>query len=236
MGQCFLTAGEGGQYVTYPSEGGHAEWAPKTNLEIHLLEFLKKKFEAKHRVSVERIVSGTGLANVYEFMSQEFKDEIDIDRHEKIMAAGDNQGREIAIGAQVKGSLCDKTLKTFIAAYGSEAGVACLKWMPFNGLYLTGGITPKNIDRISEPDGDFMHAFYDKGRVSPFLKRIPVYAVLVEDVGERGAHLVAVKKYLSMKNDSVTTASKLQRTVWQLSLVTMVTLIAIGGLSIAKKK
>ena len=79
-----------------------------------MCEYLKKKFASKHRVSVERIVSGTGLANVYEFMAKEFKEEIDPDRHRKIMEAGDHQGKEIAIGATIKGSLCDKTMKTFI--------------------------------------------------------------------------------------------------------------------------
>lgn len=74
--------------------------------------------------------------------------------------------------------------------------VAGLKWMPFGGLYIAGGLTPKNIDRI-KPDKDghslFLDAYYDKGRVSPFLKKIPLYAVLVEDLGERGAHWVAIK-------------------------------------------
>lgn len=68
--------------------------------------------------------------------------------------------------------------------------------MPFGGLYIAGGLTPKNIDRI-KPDKDghslFLDAYYDKGRVSPFLKKIPLYAVLVEDLGERGAHWVAIK-------------------------------------------
>ena len=233
MGQCLLTVGEDGQYVTYPSEGGHAEWAPKTDLEIHLLEFLKKKFEAKHRVSVERIVSGTGLSNIYEFMSHHFESRINPERHQKILEAGDHKGREIAIGASEQDYLCEETMKIFISAYGSEAGVACLKWMPFNGLYLTGGITPKNIDRISEPDGDFLHSFFDKGRVSPFLKRVPLYAVLEEDVGERGAHLVAVKNFLMTKE---TKSKKRSSSLWTISLITIVSLVAIGSLSTLKRK
>ena len=55
--------------------------------------------------------------------------------------------------------------------------------MPFGGLFLTGGLTPKNIDRIKNPDGAFMTAYYDKGRVSPYLLDIPLYAVMVEDLG-----------------------------------------------------
>ena len=68
LGQCFLTPsgeqGAEGDYRCFPSEGGHAEFAPRNELEFKLLSFLKNKFDAKHRVSVERIVSGTGLSNV----------------------------------------------------------------------------------------------------------------------------------------------------------------------------
>lgn len=98
LGECFLTPGEDGYYVAYPSEGGHAEFPPRTETEVRggrnrecvgsvrghigsalklitltsrafssqfqLLEFLKRRYEQKHRVSVERVVSGPGIANV----------------------------------------------------------------------------------------------------------------------------------------------------------------------------
>ena len=64
LGECFLTPNEHGEYQCFPSEGGHAEFAPRNDLEVGLLNFLKHKFEQKHRVSVERVVSGTGLVNV----------------------------------------------------------------------------------------------------------------------------------------------------------------------------
>jgi glucokinase len=65
LGECFLTpTGSAGGYVCFPSEGGHAEFAPRNDLEIELLAYLKNKFAQHHRISVERIVSGTGLANV----------------------------------------------------------------------------------------------------------------------------------------------------------------------------
>lgn len=67
--------------------------------------------------------------------------------------------------------------------------------MPQGGLYITGGLTPKNIDLISKPDGPFLHAFKDKGRVSHVLDTIPVYAVMIDDVGQRGAHRVAYLDY-----------------------------------------
>ncbi len=77
LGECFLTPGEGGHYVAYPSEGGHAEFPPRTETEFQLLEFLKRRYEQKHRVSVERVVSGPGIANVYDFLAEHYPDQVD---------------------------------------------------------------------------------------------------------------------------------------------------------------
>jgi hypothetical protein len=83
-------------------------------------------------------------------------------------------------------------------AYGSEAGVAVLKWLPFGGLYLTGGLTPKNIKLITDSQGPFLSSMRDKGRVSAVINDIPVYAVMVENLGERGAHRTAFMDYESV--------------------------------------
>lgn len=64
LGECYLTPGPNGEYVCFPSEGGHAEFAPRDEVQIGLLKYLKKKFQQQHRISVERVVSGIGLANV----------------------------------------------------------------------------------------------------------------------------------------------------------------------------
>ena len=85
--------------------------------------------------------------------------------------------------------LCELVMQTFAAAYGSEAGVAALKWIPLGGLYIAGGLTPKNLSLLKGASGPFLQAFHDKGRVSPLLKKIPLYAVMAEDIGQRGAHL-----------------------------------------------
>lgn len=195
LGECFLTPGEGGHYVAYPSEGGHAEFPPRTETEFQLLEFLKRRYEQKHRVSVERVVSGPGIANVYDFLAEHYPDQVDKTVDAAFRAAGELGGKIVSENAKA-GTLAGMALDIFAGAYGSEAGVAGLKWMPFGGLFITGGLTPKNIDRIAGDKSLFMTAFRDKGRVSPFLKKIPLYAVLVEDLGERGAHWVAIKVLL----------------------------------------
>ena len=75
----------------------------------------------------------------------------------------------------------------FYSAYGSECGNVGIKLIPTGGLYVTGGLTPKNIKWIEGKDSLFIKSFYDKGRVSPLLDNVPLIAVMVEDMGVRGA-------------------------------------------------
>ena len=91
----------------------------------------------------------------------------------------------------------------FFAHYGCEAGVAACKWIPSGGLYLTGGITSKNMDAITASNGQFMKALCDKGRLSNLVKSIPIYVVVVEDLGERGAHWEAFRQYQHLQTGNV---------------------------------
>jgi glucokinase len=90
-----------------------------------------------------------------------------------------------------QGSICEEVLQLWATHYGAEAGVAALKYLPYGGLFLAGGMTPKLLDWIRGEDTPFMKAFLDQGRVTPLVSSIPVYAVLEEDIGQRGAHYVA---------------------------------------------
>mmetsp|Transcript_33723 Transcript_33723/g.71943 ORF Transcript_33723/g.71943 Transcript_33723/m.71943 type:complete len:531 (-) Transcript_33723:182-1774(-) len=198
LGECFSTATAPGEpYETYPSEGGHAEFAPRNDVEVELLQFLKHKFEQKHRVSIERVVSGPGLASVYEFYSTRFASKCNAAVKKHVLEAGDFKGRVIAThsqkGASPRCEVCVMVMETFASAYGSEAGVAALKWIPLGGLYIAGGLAPKNMHLLRGADSLFMRAFHDKGRVSPLLKNVPLHVVLAEDIGQRGAHLVSFR-------------------------------------------
>eukprot|EP00746_Dinoflagellata_sp_MGD_P123498 gnl/MRDRNA2_/MRDRNA2_58139_c0_seq1.p1 gnl/MRDRNA2_/MRDRNA2_58139_c0~~gnl/MRDRNA2_/MRDRNA2_58139_c0_seq1.p1 ORF type:complete len:528 (-),score=103.79 gnl/MRDRNA2_/MRDRNA2_58139_c0_seq1:110-1693(-) len=201
LGECFLCPGPGGQYKCYPSEGGHKEWAPRgegsDEKQIELLKYLKVKFSEWNRISVERVVSGPGICNIYEFLAFNSPKTVDKDVHNKFLASRKN-ARIINENA-VPGSLCEEAMQIFSQCYGSEAGVLALQFMPFRGLYVTGGVTVKALDHLTK-NGAFMEAYRDKGRVSPFLKQVPVYVVKREDMGMRGAHLRAVmllKQYIS---------------------------------------
>ncbi|RYG58892.1 hypothetical protein EON64_20825 [archaeon] len=99
-----------------------------------------------------------------------------------------------------------------LQAYGAEAGVAALKWLPYGGLYLTGGLTPKNVSLLQDPSGPFMTALLDKGRVSGMLCSIPVFAVMVEDLGERGAKYMALHLLKTDLTVSAQSVKKARRT------------------------
>ena len=192
LGECFCTRSQpNGQVTCFPSEGGHAEWSPRHHLELELLTFLLNKFASKHRVSVERVVSGHGLSNIYEFLRshRHYVDKVDpeIDR-EYDEAPKSMKGA--VVGKNAKNNLvCSKAAETFTSAYGSEVGVVGLKYLPTGGLYICGGIAAKNVDWIQSET--FRHAMFDKGRVSFALHSIPVRLVTVENTGLRGAHVLA---------------------------------------------
>ena len=208
LGECYLTPDHSSdEYFCFSSEGGHVDFSPRNAVEVGLVDYLKQKFSQKNRISVERVVSGTGLVNIYEYLSMIRPDDVDPKIQIQIEAAGDMKGAVIASNPTNK--LCKETMRIFAAAYGAEAGNACLRWLPLGGLYLTGGLTPKNIDLISNTNGPFLKAMLDKGRMSELLKTIPVYAVLVEDLGERGAHRLAFQDYHAIRSDKLPRNSKL---------------------------
>ena len=130
-------------------------------------------------------------------MCSALPDKVHPDVQAQVASAGDMKGAAIARN-QKTCEICAKTMEIFATAYGAESGVAALKFLPMGGLFLTGGLTPKNIDLIAEPDGPFLRAFLDKGRVSGLLRDIPLYAVMVEDIGMRGARLVAANDLRSL--------------------------------------
>eukprot|EP00188_Purpureofilum_apyrenoidigerum_P006053 Plantae.Rhodophyta-Purpureofilum_apyrenoidigerum.ctg8690.p1 GENE.Plantae.Rhodophyta-Purpureofilum_apyrenoidigerum.ctg8690~~Plantae.Rhodophyta-Purpureofilum_apyrenoidigerum.ctg8690.p1 ORF type:complete len:450 (-),score=92.75 Plantae.Rhodophyta-Purpureofilum_apyrenoidigerum.ctg8690:326-1675(-) len=195
LGECFLSPSSvygNAFYEAYPTEGGHVEFAPKTELQFECLKFLQDKFRG--RVSVERIVSGKGLLNVYEFFKAKFPDLVNENLDEVIR-------EHVEAGAVIASSaydyaLCAKTMDFVFEVYGTEAGSVALKYLPYGGLYVAGSLAPRNIERLKGENTPFMKAALDKGRVSPALRNVPIKVVMCEDLGMRGAQLVAYKSYL----------------------------------------
>lgn len=194
LGCTYLTVGPTGHYEAFPSEAGHIEFAPRglgsDELQIELLRHLKIRLAGWNRISIERVVSGRGICNVYEFLAYQYPERVNKLVHQQFMSRP-TDASVIATNAW-PGSLCEEALKIFASSYGAFCGNVAITLMPFCGLYLTGGVTLKLQDWLQR-DGSFMEAFTDKGRVSPLLQSIPVFLVKGEDMGQRGAHLRAVR-------------------------------------------
>lgn len=118
LGQCFLTPdGSTGAYSCFPSEGGHVEFNPRSELENKMRTYLMGKFGKErytHRLSIERVVSGRGLANVYEFLTLEYPERVDETVHDEFLSAGDMQGKVVSENA-VEGTLCKQAVDIMIA-------------------------------------------------------------------------------------------------------------------------
>lgn len=186
LGEAFLVH-DGRDYLVVPSEGGHTDFAPRNPLEIRLLEFLTKRFG---RVSYERILSGPGLVNVYEFFRDgERLDESDAVREEM---RDEDPGVVITRNAlEHSDTLCERTLDLFCGVYGAEAGNLALKLLTKGGVFLAGGIAAKIVERLDE--GAFRHGFETKGRYTSFLEGVPTYVIVHPQPGLMGAAVAALR-------------------------------------------
>jgi glucokinase len=178
---------DGATFVPCGSEGGHCDFAPRNRLEWELCEFLSRR--VKGHVSYERILSGPGLGNIYDFLRQAKK------RKESASAAGtlaQSTDRNLAItelGLSGKSPVCSEALELFLGVYGAEAGNLALKFLATGGVYVAGGIAASLLPLLRK--GAFLEAFLDKGRFRPLLEKVPVALVVDSNIGLFGATLFA---------------------------------------------
>jgi glucokinase len=163
---------DGTDHRPFASEGGHEDFAPRTLLEADLWKFLYDKFG---HVSYERVLSGPGLKNLYDFFGSSI-DSPTADVIERAMQQGDPAPVIAAAALDSTCPRCVAALDLFASIYGAEAGNLALKFKSVSGLYIGGGIAPKIAEKLR--DGDFLRAFVDKGRLRPFLELIPVRLIL----------------------------------------------------------
>src|SRR5262249_19287669 len=147
------------------SEGGHSDFAPVNAEQDALLAWLRARFGG--HVSYERVVSGQGLGNVYDFLKDTGRE-----AEPAWLAEARAQGDPHAAVADADGKapIATHALDLFVDAFGAEAGNLALKFMATGGVFVAGGIAPKLRARMT--DGRFLKAFHDKGRLSPVLDRI----------------------------------------------------------------
>ena len=201
LGEGFLVW-DGRGYVPYPSEGGHTDFAPRNEDEIDLLRFLKQKYNG--RISNERVVSGPGLTNCYEFLREVRGIEEPAWLAER-MAAEDRNAVITELALKAKSEICEKALDMFVSAYGAEAGNLALKVLSAGGLYVGGGIAPRIIEKLK--DGTFMKAFTDKGRLSQLLINMPVRIILESRTAQIGAAAYAESRAAELSGVSPRAAS-----------------------------
>lgn len=183
LGEAYLTW-DGTGYRAYPSEGGHADFAPTNSLEIDLLHYLAERSE---HVSYERVCSGQGLLNIYTFLKDsDYAGEPDW-LVEQLAAAKDPVPVIVntALDETKSCDLCTATLDMFVSILGREAGNMGLKVLASGGVYLGGGIPPRILPALEK--SCFMAAFRSKGRISDLLNRMPVHVILNPKIALLGA-------------------------------------------------
>jgi glucokinase len=183
----------GERWVAVPSEGGHADYPPRTEDEIDLLRHLRERFG---RVSAERLLSGPGLFNIYGFL-RDVRKLPESPPVREALGRGEEPARVIGEAALSTGSaceLCSRALDLFVAVYGALAGNLALLGTATGGVYLGGGIAPKILPRLAA--GTFLQAFVAKGRFVPYLEKVPVRVILNDRAALLGAagHALILQK------------------------------------------
>jgi glucokinase len=172
---------DGSRHHIFASEGGHADFAPRDELEMDLFRYLAGRYE---HVSYERIVSGPGLVNVFQFLRDSGRgteppwltDE---------MSHADPAAAISRAGLSGTCPLCEQAVDLFVSVYGAEAGNLALKLMATGGIFLGGGIAPKLLPKLSGPL--FMRAFLGKGRMQALLESMPIKVIINDKTALMGA-------------------------------------------------
>ena len=178
----------GSQHEVFACEGGHVDFGPQGDLQIELLRFLASRYE---HVSYERILSGPGLVNVYEFLREKGCGDEPAGFAVQL-AQGDPAAAISHAAVDSTNGLAEQALDLWISVYGAEAGNLALKAMATGGIFLGGGISPKILPKLT--GSLFMRAFLDKGRLRPLLEGIPVQIITNDKAGLLGAARCAAAK------------------------------------------
>lgn len=171
----------------FATEGGHASFSPGDELEMAFLRHLQRQYR---HVSWERVVSGMGLPDMYEFMCVHRAAATPQWLAEE-MRSGDAAAAIAQAALSGRDEICLETLNWFVRLYGAEAGNLALKTMSRGGLYVGGGIAPKILPLLQQ--GAFIDAFLNKGRMRPLLEAMPVRVILNDRAALLGAALHAAQ-------------------------------------------
>jgi glucokinase len=170
----------------FACEGGHSDFAPRDDVECELQTFLREKFrDVSHgHVSYERVLSGPGLVNIYEFLVHSGRGQ----ESPEVAAAMKSGDPAAAISIAAASNSCQAAVRAmdmFVSFYGAEAGNLALKIMATRAVYIGGGIAPKIIAKLKEPQ--FLEAFRAKGRMRSLMTAMPIHVLMNEYTALLGA-------------------------------------------------
>ncbi len=177
----------GDRWIPCPSEGGHADFAPRDALQDELLVWLRVRYR---RVSFERVLSGPGLADLYRFLSETGRGRADAEVARRFDQAEDPAA---LVTEAASGGTCGRArmaVEIFTDVYGAEAGNLALKVLAQGGVFVTGGIAPRLLPFFT--DGRFVAAFNDKGRLSTVARDMRIAVILDARTGLWGAATYAM--------------------------------------------
>lgn len=188
LGEAYLTW-DGTQYQAWPSEGGHADFAPTNEFELGLLNYL---YGIYGHVSTERVCSGTGIPNIYNYLKISGKGQEPSWLKEKLVQAADPTPIIIqtALEDPEASILCTRTLETFVSILGAETGNIALRMMATGGVYLGGGIPPRILPMLKSEH--FKKSFCNKGRFRDVMSDIPVNVILNAEAALIGAAVIVL--------------------------------------------
>lgn len=180
---------DGKEHHPFASEGGHCEFGPRDEVQIDLCRYVYRRFG---HASCERVLSGPGLFNIYQF----FRDELKREEPQELtdaFATGEDPAKVITeFALQKKSETCVDTMHLFVSILGSEASNCVLKYMALGGLFLGGGIPPKILPFLEEKS--FLTGFFDKGRFRSLLEDIPVQVIIDDKASLKGSAYYCKKK------------------------------------------
>jgi glucokinase len=181
---------DGFRHHPFACEGGHSDFAPRNALQMELLAYLQKKYG---RISCERILSGPGIKNIYDFLRDAHKAEEPEWLRTAMSAAPDPPALISQMALEGKAAICDQALSIFVSVFGAETGNCALNFMSTGGIFIGGSIAAKIVSKMKAPV--FLESFLDKGRMETILKDMPVKIVANDDSGMIGAaHYTLVQK------------------------------------------
>ncbi len=172
---------DGSRHHVFATEGGHCDFAPLNDLQVELFRYLHARYG---HVSYERILSGPGLVNVFEFLRDTGKGKVP-DWLAEQMLKMDPAAAISEAAMEGKCTMCAQALDIFVSVLGAEAGNLALKLKATGGVFLAGGIAPKILARIATPI--FLQAFLGKGRMQHLMEIMPIKVITNDKLALLGA-------------------------------------------------